>query len=360
MESVTLLPLAIHTLYAELVDRCQDAQFATDFPPQGSFRKRGVKGKAYWYYQEGARSPETGTQRQMYVGPETPEVLQRIAEHGRLKTAYKERRSLIAALKRARLTSPPQIFGDLVAAMAEAGVFRLRACLVGTFAFQAYEGLLGVRFPGAHIATLDLDIAQFREISLAVAPDDQSPPLLEVLRRVDPTFELADSAPTLDRGTKPTRYANDAGVRVDVLVPNRGPDPDGPEPLPALGTHGQLLRYLDYLIHEPVQAVVLHGAGVMVTVPRPERFAVHKLIVSQVRYEIAKKRKDVFQAQAVIAAMLERDRFALGDAFAEALARGPKWRKNVLGGLDALAGMDRTLRGQVDEVVKQSGARLED
>lgn len=351
MTRVKLLPLAIHNLYAELVDRCREASFASSFPPQGSFRKRTVKGRVYWYYQDGARDPETRSQKQRYVGPEGPEILAHIAEHGRLKTAYKERRSLIASLKRAGLFSPPQFFGDLLVALAEAGIFRMRACLVGTFAFTAYEGLLGAKFPGSHVTTLDLDIAQFREISLAVAEDEKALPLLEVLKKVDLTFE---PALTLNRGDRPTTYSNTEGLRVDVLVPNRGPDLVGPEPLPALGTHGQLLRYLDYLIYDPVQAVILHDAGVLVNVPRPERFAVHKLIVSQVRPDVAKRQKDLHQARVLFDALLQRDRSALVEAISEALQRGPKWRKRVDGGLASLGGLDDKLPGRIRDVLKQN------
>ena len=43
------------------------------------------------------------------------------------------------------------------------------------------------------------------------------------------------------------------------------------------------LRFLDYLIHQTIDAVVPHGAGVLVSVPPPERYACHKLIVAQRR-----------------------------------------------------------------------------
>jgi hypothetical protein len=72
-------------------------------------------------------------------------------------------------------------------------------------------------------------------------------------------------------------------LRVDFLVPNQGADEDEPLYLPALNTAAEPLRFLDFLIYEPVKAVLLHGPGTAITVPSPERFAVHKLIVSQRR-----------------------------------------------------------------------------
>ena len=58
--------------------------------------------------------------------------------------------------------------------------------LVGTVAFQAYPAMLGVRLPGALLQTGDIDIAQFKNASVAVG--DNTPPVLEVLKGVDTTF----------------------------------------------------------------------------------------------------------------------------------------------------------------------------
>ncbi|WP_430450532.1 GSU2403 family nucleotidyltransferase fold protein [Rhodophyticola sp.] len=44
--------------------------------------------------------------------------------------------------------------------------------------------------------------------------------------------------------------------------------------LPALGVGAQALNYLNFLIAEPIPAAALYRSGVLVQVPRPERFAV--------------------------------------------------------------------------------------
>src|SRR3954454_20575173 len=92
------LTMPIQTLYAELVDRCSIAAFDADFPPNGSFYKMSVKGRDYWYFKE---SPDgNGRRGQRYVGPDSPEMQERVAQHGKVKSAYKERRQMIAALRR--------------------------------------------------------------------------------------------------------------------------------------------------------------------------------------------------------------------------------------------------------------------
>jgi len=70
------------------------------------------------------------------------------------------------------------------------------------------------------------------------------------------------------------------------LTSNRGSDEytGKPSPMPALGgASAENLRFLDYLIYEPVRTVLLHRKGVSVNVPAPERYAVHKLTVSSRR-----------------------------------------------------------------------------
>ena len=44
------LDLVYTTMSAELLERTLDAQFDADFDEAGTFRKRTVKGRDYWYY----------------------------------------------------------------------------------------------------------------------------------------------------------------------------------------------------------------------------------------------------------------------------------------------------------------------
>ena len=103
--------------------------------------------------------------------------------------------------------------------------------------------------------------------------------------------------------------------------------------LKALQGDAQLLRYLDFLIYDEINGVALHGLGVPVNVPRPERYAIHKLIVSRMRIDTAnaqaKARKDLAQATALIEVLLEDRPYELQDAWNEAIGRGPKWEEKL-------------------------------
>ncbi len=115
------------------------------------------------------------------------------------------------------------------------------------------------------------------------------------------------------------------------------------------------MRYLDFLIYQPVEAVALHGGGVMVNVPEPSRFAVHKLIVSRVRPDTPKRAKDLWQASCLLAVQLRQDKHGLLDAFAEALERGPKWSQNLRKGLESL---DPDLREELQTVLEMPGRKI--
>jgi hypothetical protein len=318
-------PLLIQTTYAELLDRCRATAFHEDFPENGTFVSKTIKGKKYWYFQQ---SSEAG-RGQKYVGPETPELLEQISQHKQIRDDERERRALVSTLIRAfGFSRPVKEIGEIIAALAKAGVFRLRGVLVGTVAYQTYAPMLGTRLPHSILQTGDVDIAQFKNVSVAVG--DKTPPVLDVLKHVDKTFR---AAPHIHKRNV-TSYIAKGGLRVDFLTPNEGNDTDVPQPLPALQTDAEPLRFLDFLIYDPEPAVVLHEAGVYVLVPSPQRYAIHKLIVARRRKEGAAKRdKDIHQATTLLEVLHEKRTYELKAAWDEAFQRGPAWRLLLSEGL---------------------------
>jgi hypothetical protein len=328
--------LVVQTTYAELLERCAAAAFGESFPDNGTFTPKTIKGRCYWYFQ--TASAEGRSQR--YIGPESPELLERIAQHKQARNDERERRALVSTLVRSLGLLPPipQI-GEVVAVLARSGVFRLRSVLVGTVAYQVYPAMLGIRLPGALLQTSDIDVAQFTSVSIATG--DETPPMIHVLKSADKTFR---EIPNISGNDSATSYVAKGGVRVDFVTPNEGPDTDVPQMLPSLKTHAQPLRFLDFLIRDPAPAVVLHGSGIYVHVPAPERYAVHKLILSLYRpAAIAKRDKDLRQAERLIEALAERRPGELKDVWEEAYASGPHWRNFLLEGMRNLAPHARDL-----------------
>lgn len=329
-------PLVIQTQYAELLERVETAAFEEAFPEAGNFVSKQVDGRTYWYFQAPREGGQPRTQR--YAGPETPELKARIEAHRHQRASFKERRALVSSLVRhGRMPPPIPAMGQIVEALAHKGIFRLRAVLVGTLAYQCYPAMLGTRLPHALLATSDVDIAQFLSISVAVG--DQMPDPLSALREVDPTFQ---PAPSLNDHAPPHSYVSTANsLKVEFLTPNRGADTDDSTHLPALQT--QALLFLDFLIYQATPAVLLHGAGVLVNVPRPERFAVHKLILAPRRTPAAaKSAKDIQQASALLESLARTHPHDVREAWQEARDRDPSWRELLDIGF-----------GQVPEVIRQ-------
>jgi hypothetical protein len=332
--------LVLQTTYAELLERCASAAFGVSLVPGGAFTHKTVNGRRYWYFQ----STTDGVRTQRYVGPETADLLRQIAHHREVRDDERERRALVSTLIRSfGLSRPIPEIGAIIDALAKAGVFRLRGVLIGTVAYQTYSAMLGIKLPAASLQTGDVDIAQFKNVSVAV--EDRIPPMIEVLKQADSTFH---PVPTIHR-EQVTSYAARGGLRVDFLTPNEGRDTDKPQRLPALQTDAQALRFLDFLIREPEPAVLLYASGIYVNVPAPHRYAVHKLIVARRRPEGAAKRdKDMQQAEALLTVLAQRRPHELKTAWDEAYKRGKEWRKLLQEGASLLS---RPLREQLVNVV---------
>ncbi len=102
--------------------------------------------------------------------------------------------------------------------------------------------------------------------------------------------------------------------------------------------NAQPLDFMDYLIKNPVETAVLYGAGILVNVPDPARFAIHKLAISQLRpaTKPEKARKDLLQAGALIEYFLEENPGALILASDDARQRGDMLYSFVEKGMTAM------------------------
>lgn len=188
-----------------------------------------------------------------------------------------------------------------------------------------YEPLVGHRLPVPTLMTGDRDLA-----TASLALTAEPPETMEtILRRADDSFT---SIPQLDPRAPPSRFRNKEGFLVDLIAPTRSRSDKNPVPLPALDAGAAPLQHLAWLIEDPVPAVVLWGAGILVNVPQPARFAVHKLILAQRRDPAnrMKRTKDLDQAKAIMTALETHDRYALEDALADARDRGRDgWAKPI-------------------------------
>lgn len=317
---INRIPLAIQTNLAELLDQLRLQQISA-FGRDAAFLRRERKGRYYWY----VRPPQAnGKRTERYLGPETDALLAMIKRAKDQQIGADVRRTIVRSLLAAGLPGTDDRTGKVVRSLSEAGLFRLRGALVGTVAFQHYPGLLGVQLPLPALRTGDLDVAQDYGVSVAL-DDELDQPFFDVLRGVSSDFR-AVSKPL--EPAKVARYVLPDGFAVDVLTTSRGGADEPSSRLKPLRTDATPLRFMDFLLRETIDAATLHEDGVLVRVPAPARFAVHKLIISRKRGPAnPKSPKDFHQAVSLIEALGVIDPFALRDAYGEARDRGPEWRK---------------------------------
>ncbi len=314
-------PTSMQNVYLDLVSRHLDRR-VNELGGTPFLRK--IKGKHYWYTQIAIR----GHKAQRYLGPDSDEMRTRIE---RAQSAVEDQKSARAAnralVRQLESMGAPRLdrnTGSLLRAMAAVGIFRLGGTLVGTHAYRLYALELGVQLPGLFEATQDIDIASFEQLSLAIEDEVE-----QSLARSLGSLNMRP-APSLDQA-RPTKWiTKGGGPDVEFLAPSFTEE-EGLIWLEALGGWAHGFHYLNFLIADPIDAVALYLDGILVQIPRPERYAIHKLIVAQrrKRADRAKARKDLEQARDLIE-VLATDRFEdLKDAFETAMEIGPKWRQLI-------------------------------
>jgi hypothetical protein len=321
------LSTACQTVYASLrsASLLEGVRSVASLP--GSFSKKRVKGREYWYYQV----PDlTGKQKQMFMGPATDELSQLIAQHRQGDASAGHLRALT---RQAIAVGCPFIapsHAKILQRLADAGFFQAGGILVGTHVFMAYQNLLGVRWASA-AQTVDLDFAHAgRNVSVAIPSDV--------------TMDMGSEIEALKMGFVPvasmTTYvkSDERDLQIDfVTCQHRGGDT--PVLVKALNATMQPLKFMEFSMEAPMQLTLVTQRGpITVNAPPPQKYALHKLLVYGERpLEMrVKAGKDLDQAAALIDYLSTHDGDLLQDAWRDLTQRGPGWRRRAAEGLKAL------------------------
>lgn len=307
------IPLNFLTLYADLAQNVGLADVQA-----GSVTTRTIKGRTYLY----VTSKDGSTRQQRSLGPANDPAAQ--AEAARIRNAaeqVKGLRSTVSALKQARIPAPSLPLGRVLEVVRNAGLFERGVVLIGTAAYQTYACIVGAYLPNAAIMTNDADLL----VASFVGTEEQQD-METILQRADPSFK----ARMQQEDRLPKVFKADNNLSVDILT-KFGRGRKSPILIEELGCSAEALPFMEYLAEESIEAVVLYGTGVLVRVPPPLRYAVHKLLIAQERSGrfLPKKPKDLAQARDLIDIFLETDSSALEEVLDEARGRGPKWKKNI-------------------------------
>lgn len=326
------LSSSAQTAYAQLADAALVSQHARSVADlSGSFASKTVKGNKYWYYQY---SEPSGKLRQVFVGPDTEAVNALVARKMQPSVAAELGRLSGAAVALGCAEVLPRHL-RVIRRLAEYGFFGAGGVLVGTHAFLAYGNMLGVRWGDAS-RTQDIDFAHAgKNLSLAM------PSNIEV--------QTHDAIESLQMGLLPVSGLSgksgatylsprDPAFRLDFLTTLRR---GGAVPYehPQLHVMLQPLKFMEFSLVQVQQAVVFSsGDAVLVNVPHPARYALHKLLVYGEREGTfaAKSGKDLMQAASLLALFRERRKWEVEQAWADLLGRGRGWSSRVKRGISAL------------------------
>ncbi len=129
-----------------------------------------------------------------------------------------------------------------------------------------------------------------------------------------------------------TRYVKDDEPDFDLdflTCLHRGGDE--PIKMSQLNLTLQPLRFMEFSMQDPAVSVLVASSGPIVTnVPRPERYALAKLVLFPERLagtQPEKANKDLLQAASLVDYLSQNEPDALQEAWSDLLARGPTWRK---------------------------------
>lgn len=299
----------------------------------GGFAKKVIHGCTYWYYQVKSADQKP---IQTYIGPDDAQTRALMAAHlGRTKTsAAQTANQHMTQLARATLAygcaDIPNKHAKVIGRLADHGFFRAGGILVGTHAFLAYQNHFGLRWRAGGM-TLDLDFTHAgRNISIAL-PSNLNIDTRSAIESLQMGFVPIQSQTTYKKSDEPD-------FDLDFLT-SMGRNLDAPVHIAALNVTLQPLRFMELSLEAPMRATLLSRSGpVVVNVPQPERFALHKLIVfGERRPDMRlKANKDLAQAGSLIHYLLDNEPDALHAQWHDVIRRGPGWQSRLQAGLKAL------------------------
>lgn len=195
--------------------------------------------------------------------------------------ALPQRRGLVTALRAAGAMLPNESVGDIILSYRNKLTTR-GAVVIGSTAFAAYSNALGLTgVPKPMTATNDVDIAFQRAASVIGPP------------------QTAANAAARSKGL--------GQASVDFVTPRLPGEAESGEGahhfawVPRLKTYAYMLPAdRSLLIAQPIDGMIVHDAGILVRMPDPVRYALHKLAIAPSRSSAVKKQKDREQATVLL------------------------------------------------------------
>jgi hypothetical protein len=158
---------------------------------------------------------------------------------------------------------------------------------------------------------------------------------------------------SLASGQGATYIAAKKDIRVDLLTTaGRKDDAYRYEPL---NISLQPLKFMEFSLEHTTQTALISGEqAVLVNIPSPMRYAMHKLVIMGEREEAFRTKivKDAGQVAALADYGMQRSPSALQAAAEDLMKRGPGWRSRANEGLRHVAAYHPEVAQRLGEVLK--------
>jgi len=148
----------------------------------------------------------------------------------------------------------------------------------------------------------------------------------KIIQKVDLPDLLKDLGFVIDfKGERGYMKLDHPDLILEFLVPEKGRGDNGPRKIPALGINATALRFLELLSNNVIK---VKTDGLILTMPHPANFALHKLIVAQRRVKKEKSIKDMEAAVKVLRMLIEKgEKDIITKTFT---LISPKWQKKII------------------------------
>jgi hypothetical protein len=319
--------MASQTAFANLDSASRQAHLTRDGSwLDGGFTTKKIGGGNYTYYQY----KQAGKVHQIYLGGDSRALdeLKLLMAKPCLSKEHLKNLGTSAVELGASLLKNTEF--DVISGLANHRFFEAGGVLVGTSAFLAFQNMLGVTW---HLAnrTEDIDFAHAgRKLSLAF-PDAVVSDTSTAIESLKMGFIPNKSGTTFTHPDEPD-------FQLDFLTA-KVKDGDDPIRFPQLNITLQPLKFMEFSMEDTSQTTLISKKGVVVVnVPNPGRFALHKLLISSERRGNGKVKayKDLEQAACLIDYLVKEDPHTLSKAWDAIKQNGPGWLKRCNEGLASL------------------------
>jgi hypothetical protein len=316
----------------------------------GAFAKKTIKGRDYWYYQF---TDLDGKSRQVYVGADSDRIRNMVGQtDSRCKDLHVQQ-MISESIKAGCHTLPVKQF-NIIRRLADYGFFAAGGVLAGTHAFNAIGNALGVKWAGSD-STMDVDFAHAGKNIAIALPSNIKPDLHSAIESLEMGFVPMSAFD----GKHGASYVNPASKdeRIDFLTSVTGLSVS-PVFIKDLGVSLQPLKFMELSLGKVDRSIIISSAGtnaVVVNVPHPPIFAIHKLIVSVERGAgNIKSVKDVMQAASIMDFYLDHDKSSLLDAWKDTADRGAGWSGRMKQGLERMKALHCDVYDRVKKLVGEA------